>query len=158
MCPCQSGNFYQNCCAPLHQKIINAKTAEQLMRSRYTAFVFQDIDYIVSTTVPNQQNLLDKNGLIQWAEHTQWCGLEIISHQPYLTKRHSVVEFKAQFMTGQGICIHHERSLFVNIKQHWYFVDPTVTLPTMKEACICDSGRKFKYCCGVMLCQFYGKD
>lgn len=158
VCPCQSGHLYQDCCAFLHQKKRNAETAEQLMRSRYTAFVLQDIDYIVATTVPSQQHLLDKKALRQWSEQTQWCGLEVISHQPNLTQRHSAVEFNATFMTEEGKRIHHEKSLFVNIGQRWYFVDPTVPLPLMKSPCVCRSGRKFKHCCGVMLCQFYGED
>ena len=37
-----------------------ADTAEQLMRSRYCAFVLQHVEYIVATTAPFQQALLDK--------------------------------------------------------------------------------------------------
>ncbi|MFQ1022175.1 YchJ family protein [Avibacterium paragallinarum] len=157
LCPCQSGQRYQDCCQPLHCGQKEADTAEQLMRSRYVAFVLQQIDYIVKTTVPSQQNLLDIAALQQWAAQTQWQGLEIVAHLPNLDKTHSAVEFKAKFATEQGEQIHHEKSLFVKIGQRWYFADPTVDLPAMKQACICGSGKKFKHCCGVMLCQFYGE-
>jgi UPF0225 protein CGSHiEE_01665 len=30
-------------------------------------------------------------------------------------------------------------------------VDPTVPLPTMKQPCVCGSGKKFKHCCGGFL-------
>ncbi|MCW9699063.1 MULTISPECIES: YchJ family protein [unclassified Avibacterium] len=158
LCPCQSGNTYQDCCQPLHQQRKMAQNAEQLMRSRYAAFVLQQIDYIVETTVPSQQNLLDYQALKQWAAQTQWLGLEIIKHEPELDKKHSAVEFNAQFASPEGKQIHHEKSLFVKVDERWYFADPTVSLPAMKQPCICGSGKKFKHCCGVMLCQFYGEN
>lgn len=158
LCPCQSGKIYQDCCQPLHQQSKIAETAEQLMRSRYSAFVLQHIDYIVETTVPSQQILLDYQALKQWAAQTQWLGLEVVKHSPTLDKIHSAVEFNAKFANADREQIHHEKSLFVKVGKHWYFADPTVPLPTMKQPCICGSGKKFKHCCGVMLCQFYGKN
>ncbi len=125
------------------------------MRSRYAAFVQQNIDYIVRTTVPCQQPLLDKNALRHWAENTHWLGLQIIDYQPQLTARHSAVEFNAVFAAERGTRDHHEKSLFVQIDGCWYFADPTVPLPAMKQPCICGSGEKFKHCCGEMLCRFY---
>ena len=74
-CPCQSGLEYQDCCQPLHQYQKIASTAEQLMRSRYSAFVLAEIDYIVKTTVPLQQPLLNSKALYQWARNTEWDGL-----------------------------------------------------------------------------------
>ena len=44
------------------------ETAEQLMRSRYSAFVLKNIPYIVQTTVPSQQTLLDEKALQDWAD------------------------------------------------------------------------------------------
>ena len=48
--PCQSTQNYQDCCEPFHNQTTAPTTAEQLMRSRYSAFVCQNIDYIVKTT------------------------------------------------------------------------------------------------------------
>ena len=53
------------------------------MRSRYSAYVLQEIDYIVDTTVPAQQNLLDKQDLASWSKQTQWSGLKVIRHVPF---------------------------------------------------------------------------
>lgn len=119
------------------------------MRSRYTAYTQRNIDYIVQTTVPSQQALLDREALQQWAATTQWVGLEIVVHRPFLSKLHSRVEFNAFFETEDGRQSHHEISLFVQINGTWYFVDPTVPLPTQKSPCLCGSGKKFKHCCGV---------
>ncbi|MFC0309440.1 YchJ family protein [Gallibacterium trehalosifermentans] len=151
-CPCQSGLAYTDCCQSLHQHHQFAQTAEQLMRSRYAAFVLAEIDYIVETTVPAQQTLLNKKALRQWSLNTQWCGLEIIKFIPEADKNHALVEFKAYYQENENIQAHHELSTFVKIAEKWYFLDPTVPCKlTMKQPCLCHSGKKFKQCCAPFL-------
>ncbi|STZ75731.1 YchJ family protein [Bergeriella denitrificans] len=144
-CSCQSGQNYDDCCAPLHQGAA-AADAERLMRSRYSAYVLQKIDYIVATTVPAQQHLLDKRDLLNWSRNTQWLGLDVLRHLP--GKQHAQVEFAAHFAEAGEARVHHELSAFVRIDGRWYFIDPTVPLPTMKQPCFCGSDKKFKACCG----------
>lgn len=146
------------------QKI--ADTAEQLMRARYAAFVLQHVEYIVATTAPFQQPLLNTQAISDWAQQTDWAGLAVINHTPKIGKRHAQVEFKAYFhlpdssvldlavLDSKGV--HHELSTFVNIPTHgtsrWYFLDPTVVMPvTQKQPCPCGSGEKYKRCCGQFL-------
>ena len=153
-----------------------ADTAEQLMRSRYCAFVLQHVEYIVATTAPFQQALLDKKSIADWSQQTDWAGLAVIKHTPKIGKRHAQVEFKAYFhlpnasvghsavlglaaLDSKGLDskgVHHELSTFVNIPTHstnrWYFLDPTVVMPvTQKQPCPCGSGEKYKRCCGQFL-------
>lgn len=149
-CPCQSEKAYTDCCAPFHRHQTRPQTAEQLMRSRYCAYVLKNIPYIVETTVPSQQALLNAAELQAWADGTHWLGLQIVKNE-ILDKTHSAVEFKAIFQGEAGEQTHEERSIFVNIDGRWYFVDPTVPLPTMKQPCVCGSGKKFKHCCGGLL-------
>ena len=146
------------------QKI--ADTAAQLMRARYAAFVLQHVEYIVATTAPFQQPLLNTQAISDWAQQTDWAGLEVVNHLAKLGKRHAQVEFKAYFhlpdssvldlavLDSKGV--HHELSTFVNIPTHgtsrWYFLDPTVVMPvTQKQPCPCGSGEKYKRCCGQFL-------
>ena len=150
LCFCRSGKEYKHCCAPFHLHTAVPETAEQLMRSRYTAYVLKNIPYIVATTVPSQQTLLETHLLQEWADNTTWLGLEILKTEN-LTKTQSAVEFKAIFQDEEGELTHQERSIFVKIENRWYFVDPTVSLPTMKQPCVCGSGKKFKHCCGEFL-------
>ena len=49
-CPCGSGKLYGKCCGPLVEGQESARTAVELMRSRYTAYARGDVDYIVETT------------------------------------------------------------------------------------------------------------
>ena len=150
LCFCRSGKEYKHCCAPFHLHTAVPETAEQLMRSRYTAYVLKNIPYIVATTVPSQQTLLETHLLQEWADNTTWLGLEILKTEN-LTKTQSAGEFKAIFQGEEGELAHQERSIFVKIENRWYFVDPTVSLPTMKQPCVCGSGKKLKQCCGGFL-------
>lgn len=151
-CPCQSGLAYINCCQPLHQGVKNADDAEQLMRSRYAAFVLGEIDYIVATTVPAQQMQLNRKALQQWSLNTHWCGLEVLRFVPAADKNHALVEFNAFYQQHEHKLTHHELSAFVKIKEQWYFLDPTVPIKlTMKQPCLCHSGKKFKQCCAPYL-------
>ena len=167
ICPCQlnpsttqtlgSPLPYAQCCEPLHKGERTAETAEMLMRSRYAAFVLVLPDYIVATTLPSQQALLDKAAIEDWAITTDWAGLEIVQHLAKLGKRHAQVEFKAYFNSEARLQAHHELSTFVKATEQagkntpikWYFLDPTVAMNvTQKQPCICGSGEKFKRCCG----------
>lgn len=121
------------------------------MRSRYCAYVLKNIDYVIQTTVPGQQAQLDKTLLQDWANDTSWTGLQIVRHQPAVSKIHSKVEFNAFFKVNDEKQTHNENSLFVKIDGRWYFVDSTVELPNQKHPCLCGSGKKFKHCCGAYL-------
>ena len=149
-CPCQSNKSYEDCCGCFHAHAQFPETAEQLMRSRYAAYVMKNVPYIVDTTVPSQQGLLNVQAIQAWAENTQWLGLQILKTET-LSKLQSAVEFNAVFQGEEGEQSHHERSIFVKIDERWYFVDPTVPLPAMKQPCVCGSGKKFKHCCGGFL-------
>lgn len=151
-CLCGSGEMYAQCCAPYHSSEKSAENAEKLMRSRYCAYVKYNIDYIVKTTVPAQQQLLDQSAMLKWSQETQWAKLEVLAFHPKVSKIHAQVEFKAYFQDGLTISAHHELSTFTFIAGKWYFLDPTTELKiTMKQPCICGSGKKFKQCCATFL-------
>lgn len=150
-CPCGQGS-YANCCQPLHLGVAKAATAEQLMRSRYSAFAKHEIDYIVQTTAKGQQQALDVAAIREWSESNQWLKLDVVQAQEKLDKNHAQVEFKAHYHDGQQAQEHHEISHFVKHAGAWYFLDPTTEMKiTMKQPCICGSERKFKQCCAQFL-------
>jgi SEC-C motif-containing protein len=136
----------------LHEQQQFAQDAAQLMRSRYSAFALQQIDYLVSTTAVGQQNFLNRTAIADWSKSNQWLKLDVIQHQPKLDKNHALVEFKAHYHDGTQSQIHHEISHFVLHQQRWYFLDPTLEMTiTRKQPCICGSGKKFKQCCAPYL-------
>lgn len=150
-CPC-GGTTYDKCCQPLHLGGVPV-SAESLMRSRFSAFFLKNTDYIIATTTPSQQALLDKESLQAWADEMDWTHLRVMSHVPKIGKRHAQVRFRAYFRTQDGTENYHEElSAFVKIDERWYFLDPTVPVNlTNKQPCLCGSGEKFKACCGKFL-------
>ena len=78
-CPC-GGRSYGLCCRPLHRGERRASSAEQLMRSRYSAFARREVDYLLAThhepDVPAQQR---RRALERSCRQTRWLGLTIIS-------------------------------------------------------------------------------
>ncbi len=158
-CPCQSGNPFHQCCEPIITGVKQAETAEQLMRARYTAFTRIEMDFIEKTHDPKTRHEVDREENRRWAETTNWKGLEILeTKQGGNDDKVGTVEFKAKFMTDDGLQVHHELSQFRKQDGIWYFSDgkpPGIRTVIRSEAkvgrndpCHCGSGKKFKKCCG----------
>ena len=151
VCPCGSGQLLKACCAVLHAGKV-AASAEQLMRSRYSAYVLGNIDYMVQTTLPAQQQWLDIAAITAWSQQNQWQGLTVHRALEKANSRHAQVEFSAAFTDSTGAQTHRELSGFVYAASQWYFLDPTLSqYPALKSLCFCGSGQKFKRCCAPFL-------
>ena len=99
-----------------------------------------------------QQQVLDVAAIAEWSRSNQWLKLDVVQANEKLDKNHAMVEFKAHYHDGTSPQIHHEISHFVKHAEAWYFLDPTTEMQiTMKQACICGSGKKFKQCCAQFL-------
>ena len=73
-------------------------TAEALMRSRYTAYTLQDIDYLASTLDANQLRDFDRDTTETWARDSNWLGLEIVNTSAgSAADKDGTVEFKARY-------------------------------------------------------------
>ncbi|MDX1573288.1 MAG: YchJ family protein [Methylophaga sp.] len=147
-CPCGQPEAYENCCQPLHLGKQIAADALTLMRSRYCAFVQQDINYLINTLQPDKRCIDDYQTLQQTCQTTRWLGLKIINAEH--RGQQAEVEFVA-FYEDQPVGQLHERSWFICQDDQWFYVDGQF-LPAIKlqrnEPCICGSGRKFKQCHG----------
>ena len=155
-CPCNSGVNFENCCQPHILGLEKPLTAEKLMRSRYTAFVANELDYLVATHHPETLDTLDKNGLNVWMKQSTWHGLEVVETVNGAEKDdEGIVEFIARYTQEGTTHKHHERSLFKKQDDQWYFFDIEKNLPIVNESrigrndpCVCGSGKKYKKCCG----------
>ncbi|MCL6272027.1 YchJ family protein [Sansalvadorimonas sp. 2012CJ34-2] len=154
-CPCGSANTYDNCCGLLHQGKDTAQSAEQLMRSRYTAWSLGLIDYLHDTTWSKQQAGLNREEMTEWAERTQWLSLEILDTMAgQADDNNGEVEFLARFQLPpvEAVQEHRERSKFVVESGRWFFVDPSIPVRSSNigrnDPCPCGSGKKYKKCCG----------
>ena len=125
-CPCNSNNTYINCCELIHIDISKALTAEQLMRSRYTAFVKANGNYLNkshhSSTRPKSKK--EKLEIVEWAKSVTWIKLEIIGSQNgSINELEGYVEFKAYFLENGIINNIHENSKFVREHGHWVYLE-----------------------------------
>jgi len=119
VCPCCSGKAYSECCGPLHSGEGRATSAEQLMRSRFSAFAVGDAAYLLrswhSSTRPARLSL---DG------DTRWTRLEILGASdggPFHTE--GTVEFRAYYRERGGAEeILHENSTFVREGGAWVYV------------------------------------
>lgn len=156
LCPCGSGSGYSVCCGLFHDRIALPETAEQLMRSRYSAYVTRKIDYLISTH--DQDTRADFNPLAagQWASKADWKRLDIISVLKGRTSDDvGMVEFIAWYLHDGRLTCHHERSNFRRLDGHWAYSDGSSKAPDRviaalgrNDPCPCGSGHKFKKCHG----------
>ena len=148
-CPCGQGEYAQ-CCQPLHAGKEKAQSAEQLMRSRYSAYVLGLVDYLVATTLPVQQPALDRDAMAAWSAQSTWLGLEVEGSEVFAGKpEHTQVSFVARWHDDNDEHRHRECSAFVQVDERWFFLDPTVPLKAGRnDPCPCQGGQKFKKCCG----------
>ena len=121
-CPCGSGTTYDACCGLLHRGAAQAQTAEELMRSRYSAYAVGDLDHVFRTWHPRTrpEHLTDDPG-------TTWTGLEILgTTEGGPGDQHGEVEFAAHYETRAGAGVLRERSRFEKRAGRWVYVDGVV--------------------------------
>jgi SEC-C motif-containing protein len=127
-CPCGSKKEYSLCCGIAHSNILNVKTAEQLMRSRYSAFCMANGEYLHkshhSTTRPKSKS--ERKEIVTWAKSVIWIKLEIIATSAGLENDDfGTVEFKAFYIENGTPGVIHEKSNFEKENEHWVYVDGT---------------------------------
>ncbi|MCL1077540.1 YchJ family protein [Parashewanella spongiae] len=146
-CPCGSSLSYTQCCQLLHISKITASSPEQLMRSRYSAFVKHEFQYLLDTHAPEFRSELSIEILSQ-PPLPNWIALEV---EKSSQDHHSgTVTFKAWFHLNKKLDVIYEQSNFVLRDGLWYYTDGkhlSTELPSRNDSCICGSGKKFKKCC-----------
>lgn len=123
-CPCGSGHSYGTCCRPYHHGKSKPDTAEQLMRSRYSAYYYRRVEYLVETTHPDTRDSRLKKDLEKTIHQANWSRLTIInSSRGTKEDKTGKVEFIAKyFLDGQPHEL-HELSRFKKHKGNWKYLD-----------------------------------
>ena len=128
------------------------------MRSRYSAYVEHEIDYIINTCVNRGDEDIDFNSTRDWSEKSKWLGLKIISSEKGgISDSKGKVEFEAIYERDGLKEIHHEVAKFKKVKEEWLYEEGSITPRTIvrsspktgrNDPCHCGSGKKYKHCCG----------
>lgn len=133
LCPCGGvppGATLDSCCGPLVRGERLAATAEELMRSRYTAYAVAAGDHLFRTWLARTRPYdVDPDPWVRWD------GLELLDvvggSEDDTT---GVVEFRARWIAGEGATHQrgelHERSRFVRRAGRWMYVEGEQRAPT----------------------------
>ncbi|ETF04080.1 hypothetical protein W822_02600 [Advenella kashmirensis W13003] len=119
-CPCGSAASYADCCGRWHRGPLRlmAPDAATLMRSRYTAFVLDELDYLLDTWHHSTRPVtLEPN-----PAGMKWLGLEVRSHNQD-DGDHATVEFVARSRHSGRADRLHEISRFLREEGCWFYVD-----------------------------------
>lgn len=157
-CPCGSTKSFGECCNVFLSGSALPRTAEDLMRARYSAYVVDEVDYIQNTNAPDDEEPFDVESARKWAKDSEWLGLEILDVTNGSEHDETgEVEFRARYKNEGKEYVHHEHSHFKKMDGKWCFSSghliqqPEVrTEPKIgrNDPCTCGSGKKYKKCCG----------
>lgn len=118
-CPCGLPAAYGECCGRFHSGEAAAPTAELLMRSRYSAFVAGNEEYLRRTWHPSTR---PRHLALDPGMH--WAGLEIVETTDGSAFHSSgTVTFRARFRHHGKRGALHERSNFERHGGAWTYVD-----------------------------------
>ncbi len=119
-CPCGRPLPYAGCCGRWHAgaQALAAPTAEDLMRSRYSAFVRGLPDYLAQTWHPSTRPAV----IEPTPAGLRWLGLELRRHVQQ-DADHATVEFVARSKLGGRAERLHETSRFVREEGRWFYLD-----------------------------------
>ncbi len=152
-CPCGNSTPYDQCCGLFIDGTQIPETAEELMRSRYSAYYFQNDKYLLDTWYPKTRPKANPSD----DDNTTWKNLEILrTEEGQKNDSNGIVEFIAT-CDVKGVTSHiHETSQFVHENDHWYYIDGKGQKPVRRDTpkvgrndpCPCGSNKKYKKCCG----------
>ena len=118
-CPCGLGDDYDACCGRLHAGA-PARTAESLMRSRYSAFAVGDAGYLLRTWHPAgrpDEFTLDPE--------LRWTRLAVLETQGGgLFDADGTVRFRAVYVRDGRRGVLAETSRFVRQDGRWVYLGP----------------------------------
>lgn len=142
------------------------------MRSRFSAYCTQSVDYILRTYHPLYQSELAKEEIQQFANSSFFIDLTVTDRSPIYSAvventpsssdwmyqnipkdalSIATVTFAVRFLQDDKLHSFAEQSRFIQNSQGWFYFDGQLTnQPALKlnrnELCPCGSGIKFKRC------------
>jgi len=93
------------------------------MRSRYSAFVLANGDYLMQTHHTSTRPLTEREAIVKWAKSIKWIKLIILETTKGLEKdKKGTVTFNTYFYDAATIDVIHEKSVFVKEDGEWYYL------------------------------------
>ncbi len=118
ICPCGSNESRKTCCGPYLDGTSQPQTATRCMRSRYSAYVEHNSDYLLQSWHP-----LSRPKIVEFDPSTVWLGLSVKRSENGRTKdSKGVVEFTARYRVHGMVSRLHEISQFKSENGRWYYL------------------------------------
>ncbi|HEY1701813.1 MAG TPA: YchJ family metal-binding protein [Trebonia sp.] len=122
-CPCGVGDDYDSCCGRVHRASDKggepARTAEQLMRARYSAFAIGDADYVLRSWHPTT-----RPRTLTLDPDQKWIRLAVLeTHEGGLFDTVGTVRFRALYKQNGRRGTLDEISRFVREDGQWLYLD-----------------------------------
>ena len=153
-CPCGTGKTFGQCCLPVMKRERKASTAEELMRSRFSAHVARDWEHLHRTFEKTAREPYAPERDVQPRE---WTRLVIHAHEAGAKPDTATVDFTAYFREGEAEKSFPEKAEFRRVEGEWLYVRALregpapirSTAPAVgrNDPCPCGSGKKYKQCC-----------
>ncbi|WP_406390555.1 YchJ family protein [Streptomyces sp. NBC_00887] len=116
-CPCGLRATYGDCCGRLHAGTAKARSCEELMRSRYAAFVVRDAAYLLRTWHPDT-----RPPAVDFDPAMRWVGLDILdTTEGSAFHSTGTVTFRARYTYDGTPDSLHEQSRFVRHEGLWVY-------------------------------------
>jgi len=128
LCPCGSTKKYKKCCKPFHDGQI-PKSAQELMKSRFSAYALSKAEYIMETTHPLNPDYTEENrqswkkDIMNFCDYTEFINLEVYETQE--GDDESFVTFKAILTQDNLDASFSEKSRFLKQDGRWFYIDGT---------------------------------
>lgn len=121
-CPCGQPRTFAACCGPLIAGRAHALTALALMRSRYSAYARNQLDYVEATWHP-----ATRPSQIEPRPELRWTGLEILETEAGgVDDVRGEVRFEARFKVRGVADSMTELSAFERVDGRWLYVGAVV--------------------------------
>ncbi len=156
-CVCGIGDSTETHCLPIIKGKKLAKTAEELMRARYSAYALEEVDFIMESHTEEAGTDVDRESTAQWSKQSEWLSLEVLATEGGGEgDSEGTVEFLAKYKVKNVVVEHRERATFEKHGDKWLFADgEQIAGPPVKreepkvgrnDPCPCGSGKKYKKC------------
>jgi SEC-C motif domain protein len=155
-CPCGSGRTFGVCCGPVLERQRPAATAEELMRSRFTAHAVRDYRHLHRTFLPTSRQPYVEAADSD-AGDLAWTRLVVHAHEKGTKPDTAFVEFSAYYQSEGAEHVIQEKSEFLRVDGEWFYSRTVRQGPApiksahpkvgRNDPCPCGSGKKHKHCC-----------
>lgn len=120
-CTCHSHKPFDQCCGRFLSGKTFAKTPEQLMRSRYSAYALGNYgQYLLDTWFPATASGLSAQILSE--KTVEWVKLEVRSKSQNGDKASVVFDAYYREPNSLDVQVMHEASIFQRVSGRWFYV------------------------------------